>query len=67
MDPTFFAIDITDPRARTLLWERSFPNLGMASNYPNLLKVEDNWLLAIGSGPTSMEGNSVECCQPDCG
>ena len=33
--------------------------MGMSSNYPNLMKVGDNWLLAIGSGPTSMDGTSV--------
>jgi type IV pilus assembly protein PilY1 len=60
MYPTFFAFDVTNPRAPVLLWERSFPNLGMASNYPNLLKVEEEWLLAIGSGPTSMKGDSKQ-------
>ena len=58
MNPSFFAIDVTEPRAPIFLWERSFPNMGMSSNYPNLMKVGDNWLLAIGSGPTSMDGTS---------
>lgn len=59
MYPSFFAFDVTEPRDPILLWERTFPNLGMSANYPNLLKVEDEWMLAIGSGPTSMDGDSV--------
>jgi len=58
--PAFFAFDVTEPRAPIFLWERAFPGLGMSSNYPNLMKVEDQWLLAIGSGPTSMDGDSVQ-------
>ncbi len=59
MYPAYFAIDVTDPRAPVFMWERTFPNLGMSSNYPNLMKVGEQWLLAIGSGPTSMAGDSV--------
>lgn len=58
MQPSFFAIDITEPRDPVFLWERSFPNMGMSANYPNLVKVGDNWMLAIGSGPNSMDANS---------
>jgi len=59
MYPSFFAFDITEPRSPVFLWERNFPDMGMSSNYPNLMKVEDNWMLAIGSGPTSMTGDST--------
>ena len=58
IQPSFFAIDITEPRDPVFLWERSFPNMGMSANYPNLVKVGDNWMLAIGSGPNSMDANS---------
>ena len=47
MNPSFFAFDVTEPRSPIFLWERSFPNMGMSSNYPNLMKVGDTWLLAI--------------------
>ena len=60
MNPSFFAIDITEPRSPVFLWERSFPGMGMSSNYPNLVKVGDNWMLAIGSGPTSMDATSAK-------
>jgi len=67
--PSFFAIDITDPRNPRLLWDKSFPNMGFSMNQPTVLQVgrtynsttrtwgtNDHWYLAIGSGFEDFDG-----------
>ncbi|PLX75509.1 MAG: hypothetical protein C0615_07860 [Desulfuromonas sp.] len=54
--PSFFAIDITDPRHPELLWERTYDGLGMSSSYPTILRrgaIDEigDWYLVFGSGP----------------
>jgi type IV pilus assembly protein PilY1 len=70
--PSFFAIDITDPRTPELLWDRAFPQMGLTVNQPCILQVgrtfntsagtwnnDDNWYLAIGSGPDTYDGTAA--------
>lgn len=56
--PCYFAIDVTNPRDPRLLWEADFPELGMTTNMPTILRVGGEWFLALGSGPTTYEGTS---------
>ncbi|MFV1950954.1 MAG: pilus assembly protein, partial [Nitrospinota bacterium] len=55
----YFALDITNtanpPR---LLWEFTAPDLGFTASYPSIAKVNDNWFVIIGSGPTDYDVNS---------
>ena len=67
--PSFFAIDITNPRKPRLLWDKSFPNMGLSMNQPTVMQVgrtynaipktwnsDDHWYLAIGSGFEDFSG-----------
>ncbi len=56
---SYFAMDITTPDKPRLLWERSYPNLGLSTTIPSVVKVKDKWYCAIGSGPTDYDGNST--------
>ena len=66
---SYFAIDVTDPRNPTLLWDQWFPNMGLTTNQPTVLSVgrtwdglnrtwnsDDHWYLAIGSGFDDFKG-----------
>ncbi len=57
--PSFFALDITNPREPRFLWEKTYPGLGFAINMPCVVKVQDSWFLAIGSGPDDYDGSST--------
>jgi len=54
--PTYFCMDITEPRAPRLLWERSFPGLGLTTSVPAVVKVGSSWFAIIGSGPNDDDG-----------
>jgi type IV pilus assembly protein PilY1 len=60
----YYALDITNPGAPTLLWEFSSPaDLGFTSSYPGVARVgnrEDrgDWYVIFGSGPTTYQGTS---------
>lgn len=58
--PSYFLMDITDPRNPRLLWERTYTNLAMSRSVPAVVKVGDTWLAVFGSGPTDYEGNSSQ-------
>ena len=58
--PSYFCLDITDPRNPVLLWERTYANLGMSRSMPAIVKVEDKWFAVFGSGPTDYEGESTQ-------
>ena len=58
--PTYFMIDITDPRNPRLMWERTYEDLSMSRSRPVPLKVGDNWYLSFGSGPTDYDGTSTQ-------
>ncbi len=63
--PSYFALDITNPRDPKLLWEKTYSNLGLTINEPAVIKVGEEWYLAIGSGPTNFSnmGNDVVSTQ----
>jgi len=54
--PTYFCMDITEPRAPRLLWERSFSGLGLTTSVPAVVKVGNSWFAIIGSGPNDDDG-----------
>lgn len=56
--PTYFCIDITEPRNPRLMWEQTYPDLASSRTRPAPLKVGDNWYLVFGSGPTDYDGTS---------
>lgn len=54
---SYFALDVTDPSAPSLLWEFSHPDLGYATSGPAIVRVGDpgvngRWFAVFGSGPT---------------
>ncbi len=71
-NPTLSCLDITDPANPVLMWERSYPHLGMTTSFPGIVKVggtrtesggkytwdAGNWYAAVGSGPTDYNGTS---------
>jgi type IV pilus assembly protein PilY1 len=56
--PSYFCIDITEPRDPRLLWERTYQDLGLTTSMPAVVKVKDKWFAVFGSGPTDYEGTS---------
>jgi type IV pilus assembly protein PilY1 len=67
--PTFFAIDVTDPRNPKLLWDKWYPQMGFSMFQPKVFQVgrtfnsgpktwnaDDHWYLAIGSGLEEFNG-----------
>ena len=58
--PSYFCMDITDPRNPRLLWERTYDNLAMSRSIPAVVKVGDTWFAVFGSGPTDYEGTSTQ-------
>ena len=58
---SYAAIDVTDPANPVVLWESDFDGaLGYTTSTPSVVKVQDKWFLAIGSGPTSYDGKSTQ-------
>jgi len=55
---SYFALDVTDEKNPTLLWEFSNPELGFATTGPAVVRVgadktkNGNWYVVFGSGPT---------------
>ena len=43
-----------------LLWEFTHPNLGFTTSLPTVVKVDDSYFLALGSGPTQLAGASAQ-------
>jgi type IV pilus assembly protein PilY1 len=58
--PSYFCMDITDPRNPKLLWERTYANLAMSRSVPAVVKVGDKWFAVFGSGPTDYDGSSTQ-------
>ncbi len=58
--PTYFALDVTNPRDPKLLWEKSYDYMAMSTSIPKLLKVEDKWFVTFGSGPDGYNGESTQ-------
>jgi type IV pilus assembly protein PilY1 len=49
---SYFALDVTDPAAPSLLWEFSDPGLGYSTSGPAIVKTGGKWFAVFGSGPT---------------
>jgi len=58
--PSYFCMDITDPRNPILLWERTYTNLSMSRSVPAIVRVGDTWFAVFGSGPTGYDGTSTQ-------
>ena len=57
---SYAVLDITDPsHLPTLLWEKTFTGLGFTTSTPGVVKVNNKWFLASGSGPTGYDGSST--------
>jgi type IV pilus assembly protein PilY1 len=59
-NPSYICMDITEPRNPRLLWERSYPDQAMSRATPIPVKVDDQWFLVFGSGPTDYDGFSSQ-------
>lgn len=57
---SYFAMDVTDPMNPVLLWEKTFPNIGLTTTSATVAKVGDDWFAIIGSGPTDYDGTSSQ-------
>ncbi len=57
---SIFAIDVTDPAKPQLLWEKSYPNMGLTTSHPAVSKVGNNWFVIVGSGVTDYDGSSTQ-------
>jgi len=58
---SLFVLDITNPLNPQLLWERSLDDKTLTLSMPAVVKVQENWYVALGSGPKEPEGkNFVE-------
>lgn len=56
-----FAMDVTDPRSPTLLWEFTDPDLGFTTSFPTVVRFGDrsnngDWYLVFGNGPENFSG-----------
>ena len=54
--PSYVMMDVTDPRNPKLMWERTYPELGMTTCTPAPAHVgsrdgSGSWYLVFGSGP----------------
>ncbi len=56
----YFALDVTDPNNVEFLWEIADPQYGFTTSYPTIARVEDKWVLVVGSGPTAFDGSSSQ-------
>ncbi len=56
---SYFAIDVTDPRAPRLLAEKTYDDLGFTTSVPSIIRVGDKWFAVFGSGPTDYDGSST--------
>ncbi len=54
----YFALDITVPSSPKFLWRFTDPDLGFTMSYPAVAKVDNNWFVIVGSGPTDYDGTS---------
>jgi type IV pilus assembly protein PilY1 len=57
---SFFAIDVTDPYAPVLMWEKSLPAYGQSWNTPKVARVDgyNEPLVFCGSGPDEVNGEA---------
>ena len=48
----FFLMDITDSNNPVILAEFSHPEMGFTTSYPTITKIDDQWFMVMGSGPS---------------
>lgn len=56
-----FAMDVTDPRSPSLLWEFTDPDLGFTTSFPTVVRFGDKsvngeWYVVFGNGPENFSG-----------
>ena len=56
--PTYFCLDVTEPREPKLLWEKTYTALGFSTSVPAIVRIGDDWFAVFGSGPTTYDGMS---------
>lgn len=61
--PTYVMLDVTEPRNPKLMWERTYPELGMTTVTPAPVHIgsrtgSGQWYLVFGSGPTEYDGTT---------
>ena len=64
--PTYVMMDVTDPRNPALIWERTYPELGLTTVTPAPMHLgsrngddtDGKWYLVFGSGPTDYDGST---------
>ncbi|MFH1090039.1 MAG: PilC/PilY family type IV pilus protein, partial [Pseudomonadota bacterium] len=48
----YFALDVTDPEQQPkLLWSFSHEELGLTTNFPTVVRIQNSWYVILGSGP----------------
>ena len=65
INPSYFAIDVTNPADPQILWEFSHPDLGLTLSYPAVVKKGNKWYAVFGSGPFHDDGNFVNSLYHD--
>lgn len=65
INPSYFAIDITDPANPQILWEFSHSDLGLTLSYPAVVKKGTKWYAILGSGPFHDDGTFVNALYHD--
>jgi type IV pilus assembly protein PilY1 len=63
--PSYVMLDVTEPRNPKLMWERTYPELGMTTSIPAPVHIGSrdgtgSWYLVFGSGPTDYDGISSQ-------
>ncbi len=54
----YACIDVTNPLNPDVLWEWKIPEYTYSTSYPNVIKVQNNWYMIVGTGPTQFNGYS---------
>lgn len=65
INPSYFAIDVTNPSDPQILWEFSHPDLGLTLTYPAVVKKGTKWYAIFGSGPFHDDGTFVNTLYHD--
>ena len=58
--PSYVLLDVTEPRAPRVMWERSYDGLQASASTPVIIKVKQKWFAVFGSGPSGCEGESTQ-------
>ena len=58
--PSYVLLDVTEPRAPRVIWERSYGDLQASASAPAVIRVKDKWFAVFGSGPSGCDGESTQ-------